>query len=47
VSGSGVLLDDLLASAPEVGVRRRVGTGGVRVAGLSHDSRTVRAGELY
>jgi UDP-N-acetylmuramoyl-L-alanyl-D-glutamate--2,6-diaminopimelate ligase len=47
VSGSGVLLDDLLASTPEVAVRRRVGTGGVRVAGLSHDSRTVRAGDLY
>jgi UDP-N-acetylmuramoyl-L-alanyl-D-glutamate--2,6-diaminopimelate ligase len=43
----GVLLDDLLAGAPGIRVRRRVGPAAVRVSGISHDSRTVRAGDLY
>ncbi len=43
----GVLLDDLLADAPEVRVRRRVGATTVRVEGVSHDSRAVRAGDLF
>jgi UDP-N-acetylmuramoyl-L-alanyl-D-glutamate--2,6-diaminopimelate ligase len=47
VGGSGVLLDDLLAGAPEVQVRRRVGPDAVRVAGIAHDSRAVRAGNLF
>jgi UDP-N-acetylmuramoyl-L-alanyl-D-glutamate--2,6-diaminopimelate ligase len=47
VGGSGVLLDDLLAGAPEIRVRRRVGPTGVRVDGISHDSRTVQPGDLF
>jgi len=43
----GVLLDELLADAPEVRVRHRVGPTVVTVGGVSHDSRTVRAGDLY
>jgi len=47
VGGSGVLLDDLLAGAPELTVRRRVGRTPVRVTGIAHDSRTVGAGDLF
>ena len=47
MGGSGVLLDDLLAGAPEVHVRGRIGPTPVRVGGISHDSRTVRPGDLF
>ena len=47
MSGGGVLLDELLADAPEVRVRRRVGPTSVVVKGVSHDSRSVRAGDLF
>ena len=47
MGGSGVLLDDLLAGAPELTVRRRVGFTRVRVTGIAHDSRTVGAGDLF
>ncbi len=43
----GVLLDELLADAPEIRVRQRVGPATVTVRGVSHDSRAVRAGDLF
>jgi UDP-N-acetylmuramoyl-L-alanyl-D-glutamate--2,6-diaminopimelate ligase len=43
----GVLLDELLADAPEVRVRQRVGPSSAVVGGVSHDSRSVRAGDLF
>jgi UDP-N-acetylmuramoyl-L-alanyl-D-glutamate--2,6-diaminopimelate ligase len=43
----GVLLDALLADAPDVRVRHRVGPSAVIVRGVSHDSRSVRAGDLF
>jgi UDP-N-acetylmuramoyl-L-alanyl-D-glutamate--2,6-diaminopimelate ligase len=47
MSGGGVLLDALLADAPEVRVRRRVGPATAVVRGVSHDSRAVQAGDLF
>jgi UDP-N-acetylmuramoyl-L-alanyl-D-glutamate--2,6-diaminopimelate ligase len=47
MSGGGVLLDALLADAPGVRVRHRVGPTAVTVRGVSHDSRSVRAGDLF
>ena len=47
MSRGGVLLDELLADAPEVRVRQRVGASSVTVSGVSHDSRSVRAGDLF
>src|SRR3954451_1280501 len=43
----GVLLDALLADAPDVRVRRRVGPPAAVVGGVSYDSRSVRAGDLF
>jgi UDP-N-acetylmuramoyl-L-alanyl-D-glutamate--2,6-diaminopimelate ligase len=43
----GVLLDDVLADAPEARVRRRVGPTTVLLTGVSHDSRLVKPGELF
>ncbi len=47
MSGSGVLLDDLLAAAPDVAVRRRLGPDAARIGGIAYDSRAVRRGDLY
>jgi UDP-N-acetylmuramoyl-L-alanyl-D-glutamate--2,6-diaminopimelate ligase len=47
MGGGGVLLEALLADAPDVRVRRRVGPSAVIVRGVSHDSRAVRAGDLF
>jgi UDP-N-acetylmuramoyl-L-alanyl-D-glutamate--2,6-diaminopimelate ligase len=43
----GVLLDALLADAPDVRVRRRVGPMDVHIRGVAHDSRSVRSGDLF
>ena len=43
----GVLLDALLADAPDVRVRHRVGPTDVHVGGVAHDSRSVRPGDLF
>jgi UDP-N-acetylmuramoyl-L-alanyl-D-glutamate--2,6-diaminopimelate ligase len=47
MSGGGVLLDALLADAPEVRVRHRVGPATALVRGVAYDSRAVRAGDLF
>jgi UDP-N-acetylmuramoyl-L-alanyl-D-glutamate--2,6-diaminopimelate ligase len=47
VGGSGVLLDDLLAAATGVAVRRRLGPDAVRIDGIAYDSRAVQRGDLY
>jgi UDP-N-acetylmuramoyl-L-alanyl-D-glutamate--2,6-diaminopimelate ligase len=43
----GVLLEALLADAPDVRVRHRVGPATAVVRGVAYDSRAVRAGDLF
>lgn len=40
-------VDDLLADAPGLRVRQRAGDGATVVTGIAHDSRAVRAGDLF